>query len=259
MTLTVDWSFSVLGVVAGGDSPYCPAGPIGGFGGAPIVSVEAPRGDRAGDVGGQDRHGPKTFAFPIVVKGIGCTRQERLRSAMPLAIDLMGAWGRAMSADTALQLRLPGFPGVSDTLTYYGRPRAPVGNLDGNRLGHIPMTLVFRCLDPYGYLPPVTQAAGTAENTGNVPTDRVIFTVTADIGGLGFTKQATGEAITFTSSIGVGATVNLRTGAVLDANGNDVSRRLAPGPLWFDLDPGVNTINVTGGQADVAVQSAYNI
>lgn len=264
MALVDDWSFSCLGVTAGQGTNICPAGPIRGLGSAPMRTFDAPRGNRAGDVAGQDTHGSKLLAFPVLVRGDGGTRQTRLASAMTRAISVVGAWGAAVgSGEVECEVRLPGFPGADSTLTYYGRPFETPLDLDPDALGHIPTVLAFRALDPYGYRPAVTTAQSggtiTATNDGTAATDRAIFTITGDIGGVRLEKASTGEAITFTSSIGVGATINLRTGAVLDSAGNDVSNRLAAGPLWFDLDPGANIINVTGGQAEIAVQSAYNI
>ena len=73
------------------------------------------------------------------------------------------------------------------------------------------------------------------------------------------TKTSTSEVISFSSAPGTGATINLRTGEVLNAAQVDVSNLLAAGPLWFDLQPGANPLTVTGATASIDVQAAYNI
>jgi hypothetical protein len=259
MALTEPWSFEVLGVAAGQGTVYCPAGPIGGVGSAPVRAYEAPRGDRAGLATGRDVHDAKTLTFPVVVLGEGGTRQARLEVAIGRAITLVGAWGAAVAAgETELQLRLPGFPGADDTLTYYGRPRPAICDLTPDAMGHIPALLEFRCLDPYGYRPAATHALATATNAGTASTDRAVITITG-AGAPLITKTDTGETIGFSSSLPVGSTIDLRTGAVLDDLQNDVSDRLSPGPLWFDLQPGVNVLTISGATATIDIQDAYNI
>lgn len=258
MTLEHDWSFSCLGVTCGEGTNICPAGPIAGLGGAPQRQPRAPRGNRAGQVAGSDVHDSKTLVFPVVIKGDGGTRQTRMASAMGRALSVIGAWGAAVgSGEVECELRLPGFPGAASTLTYYGRPFDAPLDANPDALGHLPAVLAFQALDPYGYTPAVTSSLAAAVNEGTAVTDRAVITLTSS-GAPTITKGTTGESFAFAEALASGTTINLRTGAVL-SGGTDVSDRLAPGPLWFDLDPGDNDLSISGATATIAVESAYNI
>lgn len=257
MAITADWQANLRAVTMGAGTAYECTGPITGLGIPSARTSDVERGDRAGAVGGRDTLPRRVLTVPLAVVGSGPADAWALLEALKVA------WAEAEdpNAEEPFDLRLPGLDGRR----FYGRPRGLDDDTTLMRAGHIAALGTFEALDPYGY--GATEAAIGApptldvDNVGPAPTDRAVLVIVGD----GGTPQISNAArddddITWRAPLAAAAirTIDLRRRTVIDDAGTAHDDEVAPGSLWFDLAPGVNTLGVVGvASLDVDWLPAY--
>lgn len=124
-----------------------------------------------------------------------------------------------------------------------------------------PAELKLKAEDPrkYEQLQATRSGAGVATNNGTVPTPAII-TITAtgtSLTTLQITNSTTGESIYITTALTVGQVliINTRNHTARIA-GVDSRSYIGNATVWFNLDPGANTLAVTNG-TNVVVSFAW--
>lgn len=263
MAPTEDWGFEINNTLFQRSTGYCiTAGPEG-FGSFEHRVFEQERGGYPGDVAGVEVVAARTLIFPLVVHaGEPGQVRDTQRTLAAEAGRLVRPLARAFAppalftgADTTLDVLVPGAEPTDEILRFYGRGRGlEVSWETALWSGHVPVLAQFRCTDPYGYGPEEDDSFGSANNPavvtniGDVPTDRFTIELISN-----------GSAPTFTSGTDDGATISFNqniapaTVVVLDfhdhtvtINGGDAYDALSPGPEWFRLLPGANSITHSG-------------
>lgn len=232
-----------LGGVTIGPAPFVLETAPAGFGLAGIRAVDAQRGDRHGDVAGDDVYEPRSIVADVAVLG------DDQAATGVLLRDLQAAWA-ASSIEKALDVDLPVF---AEPLRFYGRPRGCVVDLSPLAGAAARAQVAFRALDPLGYGAPVTSAAlapgaHTVTNGGDATTDRATIVLVGS-GGTPQLTNATDDAgaIAWAVPLAAGAvrTIDLRAATVVDGAADRYSE-VTPGSRWFRLRPGPNAITVAG-------------
>lgn len=261
MTVNEEWRGAIAGLEFGDgtDYPYDEDGPSG-LGLPPVVSSDSDRGDRDGSTAGADRYGRRVLTFPLVILGTSSS------DALEKLATLKGAWPRQDSYDEVeLELRYPGFPGSTSTLSYFGRPRGLVADTRLLRKGATIRTLcTFEALDPLGYEPEEesnghTAGAFTVDNDGDETTDRVVLEITGNGGTprVVNTSDADGDVWLDTLAGAAIRTIDLRAHTV-SAGGTPAYADLNPASTWFRLRPGTNNLTLAGAASvDFTLRPAH--
>lgn len=262
MPPSAQWQATVRGLELGAGTNYEvePDG-IGGLGVPTPAVQDYARGDRDGTVSGRDLYERRVLTLPIHV--LGTTAEDVMGNLRTLKT----AWKREKSTDEVeLELRLPGFPGATETLSYFGRPRGMAVNLEHLKAGYVPALLTFEALDPLGYEPEdaatYTGLSGTFNVTGDgdEDTDRVLIEVTGNGGTPRLVSTTDGGLdITFAEALAGAATrtLDLRAHTCTDG-GTDHYDELSPVSSWFVIKPGANSITLTGAASvDVTIRHAH--
>lgn len=242
------------GLTFGAGTPYEFSGPIGGLGLPVPRSGDQERGDRDGDVGGDDVLPRRILTFPLNI-------DAATPSAMLAAHQALKRAWRPAVADVALDLCLPGFPSSDEVLRFYGRPRGFDSDLSSLKSTHGDALLTFEALDPFGYGPEEVQAlaagANVVTNDGDATTDRWTLTL-----------NRTGAASSIVNADDDEPGLSLEAGAstlVLDGRthtiteaGTDVFELIQPGFGWPVLLEGDNAVTLTGATGSLVFRPAYH-
>lgn len=266
MTVSQEWRGSIRSLEFGAGTSY-PIGPtgIGGLGLPVPRTFDQARGDRDGMVASRDLYDRRVLSIALTV--LGDTASADLPGdAMTNLRTLKTAFAREETLDEVeLELRVPGFPGAAETLTFFGRPRGLEADLSKLAQGVIPVLATFVALDPLGYEPEAVEATGasgafTVDNDGDEDTDRVVIEVTGNGGTPRITNATDGGGdVTFGTTLAALSTrtIDLRAHTVEDG-GSDHYDELSSASTWFVLKPGTNSLTLTGAASvDVTVRAAH--
>lgn len=242
MPITTDWQAELAGsFLMGAETDYSPAlSRLPSFGTPGHRGDDMARGNLPGDVASADVDVSRVIAWPYRI------RQPAADPAGTLLAELKSAW-RLRSSDTTFDVRLPGL----GTRRYYGRPRLVDADLSNLALGVVTGQCIFAALDPFGYdVAPTDVAAGSSPLAttvgGDVPTDRFTITITGNGGRPVLTSVTDGGlTVRFAQPLTGTAVLDFRARTVR-VGGVDRYSWLSPGPLWFRLHPGSNTVNFSG-------------
>jgi hypothetical protein len=105
--------------------------------GITVKSQDVDREHAAGVYSGRDYAGPRVLTFPMA------TTQDTAAEAGEAYVDLLEVWAGS-ETDLELHLRLPGFGHMS----FLGRPRGLVENLNGLHGGAVEVLATFFCGTP---------------------------------------------------------------------------------------------------------------
>lgn len=258
MAPTQDWGFEIDGLIVEEAEGYCLTEGPSGFGSFEHRAFEQNRSTYPGDVSGTDVIAARTFSFSLLVhvggvNGRELSQRAKFAGSTPLVRALARAFSPITTTETTLDIKVPGAPTPDEILRYYGHPRGMTGNYASTLwAGYVPVLANFRCLDPLGYGPveTVTDAASplTFTTITDVMSDRFNITISGS-GGVPSLTSTTDDGLTVAFqvplAIGESAVLNFRTHEV-SVNGTPAYDRLAPGPLWFRVAPGANSITFTG-------------
>lgn len=254
MPITTDWQAELAGAFLMGEGTEfeAPRDRYSSFGTPGHRGDDMARGNLPGDVASADVDTSRVIAWPYRI------HQLDAGAAGGLLADLKAAW-RLRASDTTLDVRLPGL----GTRRYYGRPRLVDADLTLLMAGHITGQCVFAALDPFGYdLDPTVAAASSSPLVtvvgGDVPTDRFTVTITGN-GGTPVLTSVTdgGLTVRFAQPLTGTAVLDFRARTVR-VGGVDRYSWLTPGPLWFRLHPGSNTVNFSGcASVEVSYRAAH--
>jgi len=252
--LSEDFSFAYGGLVGGATTVYKLGAEVGGLGMPAYRDVDGSRNLYPGDTGGYDTLQSRILTLPVVVAadpedcllGDDCVAR-RASSGVSLQ-ELKAVW-RPTSVDSPLDLRMPGMPETQ--LRLYGRPRG----LDARFVTgfpHVGTLLTFKALDPYFYGAEVTveglSGAVSVTNGGDAQTDRCVVHVTGTGAAPAMVNNSDGggNVIWQVPLTGV-RIVDLKARTVVDGSGGDHFDEVAASSTWFDLQPGANSIALSGG------------
>lgn len=255
MTSLNQYQAALNGVTIGRDTYYPGVGGTRGAVGSPPINQHDLRLEmRHGGAAGIDRYGTRTIKVPVQIAATSEAHFDTLLGS------LKDAWSPS-DTDQELELRLGG-----TQLSYFGRPRGvDDSQLGGKALINSTGLVVceFAATDPFGYGATVTVPADTSTpvtlpNAGNAPTSRVTLTIVGSGGtpALVNTSDNAGD-LTFTHTVSSTLTVDLRAMTVRDGSTSRESW-LSIGSLWFELQPGDNTVTFTGCTSVAAsIRPAY--
>lgn len=256
MTITADWQAELAGsFLMGAPTVFrFSKDRLGGFGVPAPRTRDLDRGDYPGSVAGRDLTARRLIPLPFEI--VGATQSAALASLA----DLKAAWA-ARESDTTLDVRLPGQS--STTYRYYGRPRGVTVDLQRIAGGWVKALALFDALDPFGYGAAETTGVDSSSpasvtNNGDVPTDRFTITVVGNGGTPVITNTSDdNQAVSFLAGFSGTAVLDFRTHTIT-VSLVDSYALLAPGPRWFRLVAGANTITFTGcASIQVDWQPAY--
>jgi hypothetical protein len=243
------WQVRLRGLTLGAGTDYDLTGPIGGLGALePRTTDRALTGDN-GATGGLDTLPPRSLYIPLAMHG------RSPAGAMELLRALKATFAPNPTGVEDLDVRLPGLTGAGDdeTLTWRGRPRGIVDDLELLRAGEIAALARFDALDPLGYGTPVTGATttGTARLrlAGDWPTRAAVFAVAGNGARPVITSTTDdGRLVAWATPLPDGATrvVDLYARTVTTMTGVDRYGELDAASTWFRLLPGANTLAVAG-------------
>jgi hypothetical protein len=275
----IDTTATINGLTIGAGTSYRWASwPAGLFDTPAIRSADAPRAQQHGVLPGLDWMGALDLAFDVVVMGTSRSDGETKLLA------LLAAFAPSASEAT-LDVRVTGSPAE---YRLYGRTRGAVSAagrqfINGKALVHC----AFRATDPRRYsttqqtastglasagggfiVPAVVPWSGGSGGTGSTmscPNNGTfaapwVATFTGPLVSPTLTHVATGKQLIFsTGSIASGETL------VVDSKNKTVMLNgtasryswLSGASRWFDLDPGANSVNLTGASGAGTVQLAW--
>lgn len=254
MPISADWQGNVRALTfgAGTDWEIEPPG-ISGLGIPSPRTRDAERGDRHGDVGGDDVLPRRILSIPLVT-----TRSSPGAAWEALESELKVAFAESI-VDEALDLRLPG----GALRRYYGRPRGLSEDLSLLKSSTVRALCTFEALDPLAYGDELVEGpdAGTfdVDNIGTADTDRAVLTIVGN-GGIPVVTNGSddGLAVAFGEAVAGTRVVDLRAATVVDLASDDFYDELSPVNQWFVLRPGPNSITLTGAASvEVAFRPAY--
>lgn len=246
------WQGAIRGLTFG-------AGTIYGFGetgisglGIPVPrSADQERGDRDGDVGGDDVLGRRILAIPLVLDGGWANLQPLKRAWRPLRAP----------GEVALDLCIPGFPSSDETLRFYGRPRGLDPDLVELKSGEIAVFATFDALDPFGYGPEETVAlaagATIVDHQGDGISDRWILDLTRTGAATSLSNDLDSEPDLALAAGAEGLIIDGRNRTVKTVAGDDRYALVQPGSGWPVLEEGNNTLTLTGGTGDLTFRPAF--
>ena len=229
---------------------------IGGLGLGPTTSTDQARVSRDGAVSGTDRQGPRTIPVPLSIY-----LEDDPAGAMRAFRSLKRAW-RPSGDEEVLRLHVPGILPEGDEAWFYGRPR---GDLDPAlrqlHAGQVYVRAQFVALDPVMYGPEEVQAGTTLTNDGDTWTDRAVIEITGNGGTPSITNPDDGSgAIGWLAPLANAAVrlIDLRTFQVTDGAGVSKAGEVSSGSTWFTLQPGTNTLSVSGvGAVETTLRPGY--
>lgn len=242
------------GLTWGAGTPYEFSGPIGGLGLPVPRSSDQERGDRDGDVGGDDTYPRRILTFPLNIDA------ATPAATMQAAQALKRAWQKS-PVDVALDLCLPGFPSSDEVLRFYGRPRPLDLDLTRLKSSHADALATFEALDPFGYGPEETVAlvagANVVTNAGDATTDRWTLTLNRT-GAASSIDNATDDEPTL--GIAAGSSTLILDGRLhtITEAGTDVFDLIQPGYGWPLLLEGDNAVTLTGATGSITFRPAYH-
>lgn len=256
MAIAADWQGNLRSLTFGAGTDWEIDEPgISGLGIPAARTRDAERGDRHGDVGGDDVLPRRILTVPLVgsFSSPGAAWQ-----AFEETLKL--AWAESIS-DEALELRLPG---MTDTVRrFYGRARGLDVDLSRLKSSTVRALCTFEALDPFGYGDEVAVGpdSGTfdVDNEGTADTDRVVLTIIGN-GGIPTITNADddGLAILFGEAVTGTRIVDVRSATVIDGSADDRYDELSPVNQWWNLRPGVNSLTLAGATSlEVVFRPAY--
>lgn len=246
------WQGAIRGYTFGaGQVANFGEGGISGLGTPVPRSADQERGDRDGDVGGDDVLPRRILSIPLVLDGGWANLQPLKRAWRPLRAP----------GEVALDLCVPGFPSSNETLRFYGRPRGLDADLVELKGGEIAVFATFDALDPFGYGPEETVALASGANVVNHQGDGISDRWTLEL-------TRTGAASSLENDLDSEPGLSLAAGAetlILDgrvrtvktAGGDDRYALVQPGSGWPVLEEGANTLTLTGGTGSLAFRPAF--
>lgn len=256
MAISADWQGNLRSLTFGEGEEWEVSEPgISGLGIPVPRTRDAERGDRDGDVGGDDVLPRRILSIPLVG-----TFESPSAAWTAFETDLKVAWAESI-VDLPLDLRLPGMPTTGRR--YFGRPRGIDGDLSRLKSSTVRALCTFEALDPFAYGDEETtgpdSGAFDVVNAGNADTDRATLTIVGS-GGIPRIVNAAddGADVTFAEAVSGTRIIDLRNRTVVDGSGNDAYFELSAASLWFTLRPGTNALTLTGATSvDVAHRPAF--
>lgn len=255
MPISADWQGNLRSLTFGAGTDWQIDEPgISGLGIPVARTRDAERGDRDGDVGGDDVLPRRILNVPLVG-----TFASPDAAWTAFETGLKVAWAESI-VDETLDLRLPGMP--STGRRFYGRARGLAEDLSRLKSSTVRALCTFEALDPFAYAEEVTvNGSGTfaVNNTGTAKTDRIVLTITGNGGTPKLTNASDdGLAVTFAEAVTGTRILDLRSATVLDGSGDDRYSELSPSNQWWTLRPGANSLTLTGAASvSVAFRPAF--
>lgn len=247
------WQAELRSLVVGEGTSYEASGPIGGLGLPKTRTHDSARGDRTGEVGGDDTLPRRVLSLPLNIDA------GTAAAIWPLRTALISAW-RESADDVELGLLLPG---MDTPWTFFGRARGADVDLEDLKSGHAGALCTFEALDPLAYLDAIVEGElsddFTIDNPGEAPTDRISVRIIGD-GGIPRLELASGGFVQFVDALGAADEIVLgfRDRTVVD--GDDVDRwaKIANVSPWFLLEPGENELELSGASsAEITYRPAF--
>lgn len=261
MAITQDWQGNLRTVTFGKGTNYALAGNIGGLGIPRVRSTDMDRGTDHGNASGLNRFDMRVLTIPLAIR-----HQTSAAAANQALTTLRAAWVPSDS-DIELTLRIPGSPAT--VMSYFGRPTGIDAEYDTGLFpnGAITVVCTFECKDPLQYGAETTDdnntGTFTVTNSGNMPSRRAEFTITADgTAPPSLTNDTDSDdgAVTWRATLNNGTqrVINLRNRTVTDTSGVNKIAELDPSSLWFSLEPGDNSIiEAACSDVDLTYRSAW--
>lgn len=251
MTLTPSlerWQARLRGLTVGAGTDYDLTGPVGGLGALEPRTTDLALIAEHGSAAGLDTLPSRSLYLPLAM------HDRSPAGAMILLRALKAAFSPApATAVEDLELRLPGLTGDDETLTYRGRPRGLVEDLELLRAGEVAALARFDALDPLGY---GTTLEGTATASparirlaGDWPTRAVVLEVVGNGGSPVITSTTdAGRLVAWAVPLAPGATrlVDLYARSVTTTTGVDRYGELDGVTTWPRLLPGPNLVAFAG-------------
>lgn len=218
--------------------------------GLPLVKDgDQERADDHGDVAAADYAQSRTLRIPVMV-----WREDDPEGAMAALRQLKTAWRTVPGvAEQELIITVPGIGPTDDALRFYGRPRGVDANLRRLHAGLIYARATFVALDPVGYGPEETvddDGTFVVTNPGDAISKRAVVELIGNGGTPQLVNNTDGGAdVQFSQTLGSSDSwfVDLATRTVVDDDGDDVfPDNVLPASLWPRLQPGTNSLTVTG-------------
>lgn len=225
--------------------------PPSGFGGAAGRGDDQPRGTWPGSVAGVMVAGSTVGTVGVLGDAADAA------GAVTMAATLRAAWQAASTSDVGLTVTRG-----TQARTYYGRPDGCTIREELLPLGFVAALCSFRVLDPFGY-GPVVAATGVSSPlvvSGDVATERVVWTIHGNGGTPSIVNSTTAESLLFASVVASGQTrvVDVRARTVVDGGGVSAMGQLSTATAWPRLAPGSNTLAISGcASVDVSYLPAY--
>jgi hypothetical protein len=241
------WQARLRGLTLGAGTDYDLTGPIGGLGALEPRTTDLALIGEGGSVPGLDTLPPRTLHLPLAMHA------RSPAGAMSLLRDLKAAFvPNAVDLDD-LDLRLPGLTDDDETLTYRGRPRGLVEDLELLRAGEVAALARFDALDPLGYGAPVegttTASPARIRLAGDWPTRAVILELVGNGAAPVITSTTdAGRLVAWAVPLAAGATrlVDLYARTVTTTAGTDRYGELDGASTWPRLLPGPNVLAFAG-------------
>lgn len=251
MAISTDWQGNVRSFTFGAGEEWEIDEPgISGLGIPSPRTRDGERGDRDGDVGGDDVLPRRILSIPLIYSGAspGAAWQA-------LEEDLKVGFAESI-VDEPLDLRLEGMPTTGRR--FYGRPRGVSEDLSSLKSGTIRALCTYEALDPLAYGDEVSSGAqsGTfvVTNAGTKATDRAILTIVGNGGTPRIVNNSDdGGDVRFGEAVSGTRVVDLRAHTVVDGSGNDAYDELSSSSLWFELLAGGNSLTLTGATSVAVV------
>lgn len=255
MAIEQDWQGNLRALTFGAGAAWEIDEPgISGLGIPTARTRDAERGDRHGDVGGDDVLPRRILNVPLVA-----TFANPGAAWIAFEEDLKLAWAEGI-VDEVLDLRLPGMPETGRR--FYGRARGLSEDLSMLRSSTVRALCTFEALDPLAYGEEdlvIGSGSFEVENIGTADSDRVVLTITGNGGIPKITNESDdGLAVTFTETVTGTRVVDLRSATVLDGTAEDRYAELSPINQWWTLRRGTNELTLEGAASiDVAFRPAF--
>ena len=255
MPISADWQGNLRSLTFGAGTDWQIDEPgISGLGIPVARTRDAERGDRHGDVGGDDVLPRRILNVPLVG-----TFASPGAAWIAFEEELKLAWAESI-VDEVLDLRLPGMPETGRR--YFGRARGLAEDLSRLKSSTVRALCTFEALDPLAYGDEeLVTGSGTfdVENAGTADSDRVVLTITGNGGVPKITNGSDdGLAVTFLEAVTGTRIVDLRAATVIDGAAEDRYAELSPINQWWTLRRGTNSLTLEGAASvDVAFRPAY--
>jgi hypothetical protein len=252
------WQIGIRGETFGSAVSGLTIGPSGiqGLGLPAARFADQEDGDEDGDVGGADVLPKRVLTIPLNLDADGPG------PTMALLQQVKRAWRpvRVSGSEVALDLTLPGLPGLDETLRFYGRPRGASDDLSDLKAGHAELLLTFEALDPFGYGAEETEllaaGANVFESAGDADSRRWSLTLTRT-GATSSIEVAEYDEPALALEAG-SSTLELDGRSRTIVEGAEVVYPVLPGSGWPKIVEGTNTLTLTGASGTLIYRPAFH-